>query len=223
MKTLAIKRNAKAKRILKRGAISALSLVALATIPHMQPKEQTIPYLEIVLVDEPIIEKPIPTLEKHPELRTYEQLIRENADKYGFDSDYIARIIWQESRGIQDAVSRAGAAGLMQLMPENIERYDVTNPNNPVENIRAGCEHLRWLTNKFGGNLEQGLAAYNAGQRHVVKALKPKSGEVERIPLYGGALTQYKYHDFELRTEILPNETRNYLDKIMTDNNETNN
>ncbi len=217
----ATKRNTKRKRILRKAAISALSLVALATLPHMQLREQKIPYPKIVWVNEP--EQPKETLELHPNLRQYEQLIVENAEKYGFEPEYIAKIIWQESRGIPDAVSRAGAMGLMQLMPENVKRYNVSDPRDPAENIGAGCEHLRWLTNKFGGNLEQGLAAYNAGQRHVVRALKPKSGEVEKIPLYGGALTQYKYHDFELRTDRLPNETRNYLDKIMGDNDETNN
>ena len=212
---MATKKNSKRKKILKRGIGTVLSLIALTSVPHMKP--QSILSTEIIWVDKTLEETapPIPTIEAHSELSIYEDLIREKAQKYNFDPDYIARIIWQESKGDSTAISKAGARGLTQLMPENIERYNVNNPNNPEQNLEAGLQHLRWLTNKFGGNLEQGLAAYNAGQRHVVKALKPKSGRLEKKPVYGGNLIQHIYHDYELRTEELPSETKNYLDKIM--------
>ena len=228
---MATKRNTRRN---KRGAMAALSLIALVTMPpHMQPQEQTIPYPEIQyeIPEEPlifseneqkVIQFPlIPTIEVNPKLEIYRDLIKEKSEKYGFEADYVARIIWQESRGDSTAVSKAGAIGLVQLMPKNIDRYKVNNPNNPEENLEAGLQHLRWLTDKFGGDHEQGLAAYNVGQRHVIKALKPKSGKLEKIPLYGGkpvnGKTHYNWtwHNYELRTERLPKETRKYIDTIM--------
>ena len=225
---MATRRKPKTRKV-QRGLCTALTILSLTSIPHMKELEKIIsqPQISYEIPEEPlifsgneqkVIQFPlIPTIESHPKLEQYRGLIEEKAEKYGFDSDYIARIMWQESRGNPNAVSRAGAIGLVQLMPKNIDRYNVDNPNNPEENLEAGLKHLRWLTDKFGGNLKQGLAAYNAGQRHVVEALKPKSRRLEKTPLYGGKFTKYTYHNYKLRTENLHSETRNYVNIIMGD------
>lgn len=81
----------------------------------------------------------------------------------------IHAVIATESAYDPNAVSRTGAVGLMQLMPETAQRYGVTNRNDPVENLSGGARYLKDLLKRFGNNLELALAGYNAGGGAVEK------------------------------------------------------
>ncbi len=72
-----------------------------------------------------------------------------------------------ESAGRKDAVSSAGATGLMQLMPATAERFGVTDRTDPVQNIKGGVAYLDWLMGEFNGDPVMVLAAYNAGEGAV--------------------------------------------------------
>lgn len=79
----------------------------------------------------------------------------------------VLAVISVESSGVADAVSRAGATGLMQLMPATAERFGVSDRTDPAENIRGGVEYLDWLMGEFGNDPIVVLAAYNAGEGSV--------------------------------------------------------
>ena len=79
----------------------------------------------------------------------------------------ILSVIAIESSGRADAVSSAGAQGLMQLIPATAERFDVEDPLDPSENIRGGTEYLAWLMETFWNDPVLALAAYNAGENAI--------------------------------------------------------
>jgi soluble lytic murein transglycosylase-like protein len=89
------------------------------------------------------------------------------ASKYGIDPKLVQAVIQVESGGNPQAVSRAGAMGLMQLMPANVQEEGVGDPFDPAQNIDAGAKQLSGLLGEFGGNLDLALAAYNAGPNAV--------------------------------------------------------
>lgn len=89
-------------------------------------------------------------------------LVQHAAAKYGLDARLIDAVIQAESDYNPRCVSRAGAMGLMQLMPENCRDYGVTDPFDPAQNIDAGVRQLKDLMTRFG-RLDLALAAYNAG------------------------------------------------------------
>lgn len=79
----------------------------------------------------------------------------------------VLAVIGVESSGRSDAVSHAGAQGLMQLMPATAERFGVADATVPAENIRGGVKYLDWLLGEFGGDPVLALAGYNAGENAV--------------------------------------------------------
>ena len=81
----------------------------------------------------------------------------------------LASLVWQESRWNAQAVSRKGAIGLTQLMPATARNLGV-NPVDPVANLVGGARYLRQLLDQFDGNVENALAAYNAGPARVRSA-----------------------------------------------------
>ena len=82
---------------------------------------------------------------------------------HGISPILLKAMIQVESQGNPKAVSRRGARGLMQLMPEVIKAYQLADPFEPLANMRAGVRHLNYLLLEFSGNLSLALAAYNAG------------------------------------------------------------
>jgi two-component sensor histidine kinase len=118
-------------------------------------------------------------------VQDYESLVKEAGRKHGVDPSLIKAVIQVESNGNPSAVSKSGALGLMQLMPETAVELGVRDPLDPAENIMAGTRYLRMLLDRYRGDLKLTLAAYNWGM-----------GNLEKRP------------------EGLPTETRNYILKV---------
>jgi soluble lytic murein transglycosylase-like protein len=108
------------------------------------------------------------------------------AEKYDVDPSLVRAVIKTESDFDPFAESHSGALGLMQLMPSNIQDSKVSDPFNPEQNINAGVSQLSGYLKRYNGNVDQALAAYNAGPGAVE--------EYHGIPPY--------------------NETENYIKKI---------
>ncbi len=95
--------------------------------------------------------------------------IAEVARRYQVPEALIHAVITIESAYDPDAISRAGAVGLMQLMPATARRYGVANRRNPSANLTAGTRYLKDLLLRFDSNLELAIAGYNAGENAVEK------------------------------------------------------
>jgi hypothetical protein len=102
-----------------------------------------------------------------PAEHAYDGLIREAALKFRVDSALIRSVMQTESAFDALAVSRAGAMGLMQLMPEVAAEFGVDDPFDPRQNVMAGTEYLRRLLTQYRGSLPLVLASYNAGATAV--------------------------------------------------------
>jgi soluble lytic murein transglycosylase-like protein len=114
--------------------------------------------------------------------------IEEFSALYNVDPLLIYAQMSQESSFKGRATSSKGASGYMQLMPDTARRFGVSNIYNPKQNIHAGVKYMRWLLDKFGGDMRLALAGYNAGEGSVMK--------------YGNKIPPYR-------------ETQNYVTKIM--------
>jgi soluble lytic murein transglycosylase-like protein len=107
----------------------------------------------------------------------YDYEIRRIGRRYNVDPSLIKAIIHTESDFDDQAVSRCGAQGLMQLMPGTARDLQVSNPFNPQENIDGGTRYIRSLLDSFNEDLVLSLAAYNAGP-----GLVSRTGGVPNIP-----------------------------------------
>ena len=97
----------------------------------------------------------------------YATEIREISARHGVDAALVESVIRAESAFNPTAVSRTGARGLMQLMPKTAVMLGVRDSFNPRENIDGGVRHLRYLLDRYPGNVALAVAAYNAGEGAV--------------------------------------------------------
>jgi hypothetical protein len=98
------------------------------------------------------------------------RIIHSAAREHGIPAPLIAAVMATESAFDANAVSRKGATGLMQLMPQTARRFSAKNILSPEDNTRAGAAYLRWLMDRFGNRIDLVLAAYNAGEGAVDRA-----------------------------------------------------
>ena len=122
------------------------------------------------------------------DIQKYSAIINTAAKAYGVEASLVHAVISAESGYNPYALSRTGAMGLMQLMPETARRYGVQNMMDPVENIHGGVRYLRDLLTMFRGRLDLAIAAYNAGENAVIR-------HGHRVPPYS--------------------ETRHYVPKVL--------
>jgi soluble lytic murein transglycosylase-like protein len=99
----------------------------------------------------------------------FEHLIAAASSKYGVSASLIRAVIQAESGYNPQAVSRAGAGGLMQLMPGTAKSLKVSDRFDPSQNVDGGVRYLRFLLDTFKGDVSLALAAYNAGLSKVAK------------------------------------------------------
>jgi len=99
--------------------------------------------------------------------KAYDQIIREVARRHQVDAALVKAVIRAESDFVPHAVSPKGALGLMQLMPATARMHNVWRTLDPRQNVEGGVEHLRYLLDRYAGDLRLALAAYNAGEKAV--------------------------------------------------------
>jgi soluble lytic murein transglycosylase-like protein len=116
------------------------------------------------------------------------RLVAEVSREHGVDPKLVDSLVRVESDYDPSAVSHRGAMGLMQLMPETARRLAVDDPFDPEANVRGGVREISRLIDRYAGNLQLALAAYNAGEGAVA--------QYRGVPPYA--------------------ETRHYVSKIMT-------
>ena len=107
----------------------------------------------------------------------YDNIVRDAAERHQVDPALVKAVISTESGWNPHAVSRKGAMGLMQLIPGTAQRYGVDNPYDPAQNVEGGTTYLKALLDRYNGDVNKTLAAYNAGEHAV-----DRSGGVPAIP-----------------------------------------
>lgn len=144
------------------------------------------------------------SVEEHERIAAVDPWVTQNALKLRIDPDLLRGMIWVESRYVTRAKSPAGARGLMQLMPATAsalaEDLGVAraNPYDPEFNIAAGSLYLHDMIARYDGNIELGLAAYNAGPGNVDKwraaGVPPRNQEYVELVLAAKARFEAAYH-----------------------------
>ncbi|BBC71956.1 transglycosylase [Altererythrobacter sp. B11] len=146
------------------GASDALG-VAEAAIPQSAPLAE-VP-AEVALTADYAAARPASAAAPIP--AAYSAKVAEVATRFDLSPALIEALVWQESRWREGARSSAGARGLAQLMP-GTARYLGVNPDDPFANLEGGARYLREQIDRFDGDLEKALAAYNAGPGRVITA-----------------------------------------------------
>ncbi|HVO30532.1 MAG TPA: lytic transglycosylase domain-containing protein [bacterium] len=132
----------------------------------------------------------------------FDALIVKAAQKYRVDPFLVKAVIRTESAFDPDAISSAGAQGLMQLIPATAERFHVDDLMDPAKNIEGGVRYLRWLLDTFKGDARLAVAAYNCGEALVIHEKKvPDIPETQDyVVKVEAARSQYRSKGFSAGT-----------------------
>jgi len=153
----------------RRARLRSLLFTGLALAAPHQLKHRPLSWLSASHLSGPRVSTSISSVELVPPAKAYDGIIREAAALYHLDPALIRSVMRAESAFDPSAVSRAGAMGLMQLMPDIADAFGVEHPFDPRENIMAGARLLRELLDHHRGNLKMALASYNAGATAVAR------------------------------------------------------
>ncbi len=134
-----------------------------------------------------------PRFSPSPGTKKYDPIIQDASRRFGVDFSLLKAIIQAESSFNPEAISRKGARGLMQIMPENFKTLDIRDPFDPMQNIMGGARYFRTLLDRYQGKVALTLAAYNAGPTMVdryqrIPPFAETQGYVEKV------LRFYKYY-----------------------------
>ncbi|MBN2645784.1 MAG: lytic transglycosylase domain-containing protein [Desulfuromonadaceae bacterium] len=154
------------------------TLGSYGTTPRYSSTKETLPTADPGGIQEPLVAQentsiqetaPETTVAKpqQNEKSDIEQMIEQVAQEVDLSPTLIRSVVCAESSFRPDAVSPAGAQGLMQLMPETAKELGVADSFDPQQNLRGGSRYLKRLLDKYDGDLDHALAAYNWGQGNV--------------------------------------------------------
>jgi len=149
----------------RRRVRTAVLAAAMSSAPLARPAVALLPPVKTVKPMIDVSEEYIAI----PASEAYDDIINEAATMYDMDPNLIHAVMQAESAFHPFAVSRAGAEGLMQLMPELSDEMGVNNAFDPRENIMGGVRYLKRLLDYHGGNIDLALASYNAGPGNVAR------------------------------------------------------
>jgi len=162
------------------------ALLLSMTVVH--PAGQSSPPASVVKAPEVVTSQPKAT---QPSIRApfaYSNLVLRISNKYGMEWQFVTAIMEAESNFNPRAISEKGAVGLMQLLPSTGARYqlDLNELYNPRKNLEAGIRHLRNLNDRYQGNKELIIAAYNTGEAvidryHKVPPYKATQSFVKKV------------------------------------------
>jgi soluble lytic murein transglycosylase-like protein len=151
----------------RRSAFRGVVLATAMAFPHqVKPESLNTAWLRPPV---PAVTTTIESVVAVPAGRAYDAFIREASTHYGVDATLIRSVMQTESAFDALAVSRAGAMGLMQLMPDVAIELGVTDPFDPRQNVMAGAKYLGRLLDLYRGNVRLALASYNAGATNVTQ------------------------------------------------------
>ena len=161
----------------------------------------------------------------------FDEILKSESEKIGWDWRLLASLVYQESRFNPDALSHAGAFGLMQLMPQTALRFGVNEESSPADQIRAGVKFIGWLDKRLSENVYDAdervkfiLASYNAGPGHVIDAIKLAEKHGKNPQLWEDNVEYYLlkksdslyYNDAVVKSGYLRGtETYNFVKTIM--------
>jgi len=139
----------------------ALTQSAIAVAPGQVPDSTLALVPDAAIADTALHAQGVP--------QAFAAKVQELSARFDLSPALIEALVWQESRWRANAVSHAGARGLAQLMP-GTARYLGVDPDDPFANLEGGARYLREQLDRFDGDLEKALAAYNAGPGRVIRA-----------------------------------------------------
>ena len=128
-------------------------------------------------------------------MERFRSLIDQAAQHHHLDAALLAAVVHVESGGNPQAVSRAGAQGLTQLIPATAQRFGVHDPFDPAQSLDGAARYLRGLLGQFGGDVSKALAAYNAGEGNVKKygGIPPFAETQAYVPAVLAAYDTYRH------------------------------